>query len=145
MSLIRGRNNFSRHPPCRKGTVARWLGVIAILPFALLSLLSAGNMLTHDPGRGVIVILCIDGAPVEMLMTADDLADKATPVQDHDGKNGPCQWAPHGQPLLQAAAPDISLPIRLELTPDLVSGVVFHARRAEVLTPAARGPPLILL
>lgn len=131
--------------------VRRWLAMLAVLPFLLLSFLGTGTMLTHDLDQGVRVVLCINGGPVEMLMAADgriasppDAADGGAFPGDHGGTD-PCQWAPHGQPLVLAGNPGLPPPLRLARGPEPFAAPPEHLRRTEVLAPLARGPPTLHL
>ncbi len=64
----------------------------------------------------------------------------------HDGHPGTtlCDWALHGQSVLAAPAVDLAPPRVRELDADHGADVPLHVRRAEVLTPAARGPPTLI-
>lgn len=121
-------------PPLR--ALAGWL---MLLPFVLLSLLPAGTMAASG-ADGPRVVLCVGDGVVEMVLAADGSLQPAQPPTD--GGHAPaCGWALHGQPLLAAAgapapaftAAELSLP-----PPDATAPAVL---RAEVLAPAARGPP----
>lgn len=116
----------------------RWL---LVLPLVFFALFSPGTMLETPPQGGVWIVLCTGEGMVEAVMTPDG---RITQDQgsDHDG-GLPCDWALHGQSVLASAGTVVDAPLLLELTFRHVGTVPMHVRRAEVLTPAARGPPLI--
>ena len=68
---------------------------------------------------------------------------------DQPGRGGhpgtpPCDWALHGQSVLASPAVDMAPPRFRELDADFGTDIPLHLRRAEVLTPAARGPPALV-
>lgn len=126
----------------RQGSITRRLTVwLAVLPFLLASLIVPGNMLARDAAGGVTVVLCAGGDMVEMVMAADG---SVKPAQSPDGDQHPCHWAPHNQPLLQAAPtaalPPVPQPHRIARAAERPG----HLHRAVVRAAPARGPPSLV-
>lgn len=83
--------------------------LLPALPFVLLSLVAPGYM----PGRGddgmLTMVICADGAMVEMVMDAATgaPADRAAP------EDGRCAWAQAALALAVPGQPDLPPPLRL--------------------------------
>ena len=120
----------------------RLSGLLALIPFLLLSLMMSGTMLARDGQGGVTVVLCAgDGGTVEMVMGADGRLTEKAPHDDHADSHSVCHWAPHGQPLLEIASPGLAAPLPVLAMPAFAGDLPAHLRRADVLVPSARGPP----
>lgn len=120
----------------------RLSGLLALIPFLLLSLMMSGTMLARDAQGGVTVVLCAgDGGTVEMVMGADGRLTEKAPHDDHADSHSVCHWAPHGQPLLEIASPGLAAPLPVLAMPAFAGDLPAHLRRADVLVPSARGPP----
>ncbi len=101
-------------------------------------------MLEASPA-GVRIVLCTGDGMVEAVMAADGQV-RSTDGADHGGhpQPQPCDWALHGQ---SGLADEGLVPLStslLELRVDYVVDIPLHARRVDVLTPAARGPPSLI-
>lgn len=126
----------------RRGRLAlRWL---AVLPFLLGALIAPGLMLARGADDGVLVTLCADGGVVQMLVAAD--GQPLTQDDRHHVRHGAhdrCLWAVHAQPMLDGPAlvfPAMAADaVALRHVPDPGA----HLRRAGVLQPSARGPPIL--
>lgn len=107
----------------------------------LFSLILPGNMLVRDAAGGVTVVLCSDGGVVEMVMAADGSVRPApkTPAADHHG----CDWAPHGQPLLDVALPDAAPPLLQMQRLARAAEQPGHLHLAAVRAAHARAPPTL--
>lgn len=115
---------------------------LAGLPFLLFSLILPGTMIARDAQGSVTVVLCSGEGPVQMVVAADGSlvpADEAPHADPHA-----CDWAPHGQPLLQGAAVDAPAPLLPALRMARVLDLPDHLYRAEMLAPSARGPPVLV-
>lgn len=126
--------------PHRQGSITRRLTVwLALLPFVLFSLVLPGTMLARDAAGGVTVVLCSDGGVVEMVMAADGSVKPVskTPGADHHG----CDWALHGQSLMDAGATGAPPPATAMLRLARVAEQPDHLYRAAVRSAPARGPP----
>lgn len=122
----------------------RALAYVFILPFLFFATISPGTMLEAGP-TGVRIVICTGDGMVEAVMTPggevhrlDDLAPS------HDPKPAPCDWAMHGQPGVADAQPITAAAPLMELRANYIVNIPLHARRVDVLTPAARGPPAII-
>ncbi len=115
----------------------RLLGLLALIPFLALALISPGTMLARDGQGGVTVVLCVEGGPVALVMGADGQLTEKAP---HDGDRV-CHWAPHTQQLLGVASVDLTEPALTLLPPAFAVAQPEYLRRADVLAPSARGPP----
>ncbi|MEF9601255.1 hypothetical protein O4J55_02550 [Paracoccus sp. PXZ] len=126
----------------RGGSLRRLCCWLAVLPFLLFSLILPGTMIASDAQGSVTVVLCSGEGPVQMAVAAD--GSLVPTGEAPHGDPHACDWAPHGQPLLQvavAAAPAPLLPaLRMERSLDLPD----HLYRAEMLAPSARGPPVLV-
>ena len=126
----------------RSRLLLRLSGLLALIPFLLLSLMMSGTMLARDAQGGVTVVLCAgDGGTVEMVMGADGRLTEKAPHDDHADSHSVCHWAPHGQPLLEIASPGLAAPLPVLAMPAFAGDLPAHLRRADVLAPSARGPP----
>ena len=118
---------------------ARW---ILLLPFLVFATFSQGTMLDAAVDGGLRIVLCTGDGEVEAMMAPDgslrpvDAADR----DDHSG-DLVCDWALHAQPALDTEPVAVDPPLILELRSRYAIDVPLHLRRADVLTPAARGPP----
>ncbi|WP_199257517.1 DUF2946 family protein [Paracoccus binzhouensis] len=122
-----------------RGSGRRLIGWLAVLPFLLLSLIVPGTMLARDAQGGVTVVLCAGDGVVEMIMAADG---SLSPVgKAPHGDHRPCDWAPHGQPLLGTDIAAAPAPLLQALGLARVLDLPGHLHRAEMLAPSARGPP----
>ncbi|MDF3605231.1 hypothetical protein PE067_03080 [Paracoccus sp. DMF-8] len=127
----------------------RRIGVLLLaLPFVMLSLLAQGTMVVRAEGpQSFMMVLCGDHDPVAMVIDddghvipADEYAapgDAPVPASDKQ----PCDWAVLGQPALADLGDALPLPFASARRADLVAALPAQILRAEVLTPAARGPP----
>ncbi|WP_405401908.1 DUF2946 family protein [Paracoccus sp. Ld10] len=116
-----------------------------LVPFLMLATISQGTMIEAAPMGGMRIVLCTGDGMVDAIMTADGQVhrDDEPGRHDHSG-NPPCDWALHGQSAVAAPAVDLA-PLRTqELDADHGVDIPLHVRRAEVLTPAARGPPTLI-
>lgn len=115
---------------------------LALLPFVLFSLILPGNMLVRDAAGGVTVVLCSDGGMVEMVMAADGSVKPApkAPAADHHG----CDWAPHGQALMDAAVTGAIPPVTVMQRLARVADRPGDLHRAAVRSAPARGPPSVV-
>ena len=126
----------------RSRLLLRLSSLLALIPFLLLSLMMSGTMLARDGQGGVTVVLCAgDGGTVEMVMGADGRLTEKAPHDDHADSHSVCHWAPHGQPLLEIASPDLAAPLPVPAMLAFAGDLPAHLRRADVLVPSARGPP----
>ena len=116
------------------------LRFLAVIPFLLLSLLMPGTMLARDAQGGVTVILCAEGSAVEMVMGADGRLTEKAPHDSHST----CHWAPHAQQLAEISGPDLGAPVPALVALPFVADLPEHLRRADALTPLARGPPKLV-
>ena len=117
---------------------------IMIVPFLFLATISQGTMLEAGPA-GVRIVLCTGDGMVEAVMAADGQVRSVNDA-DHGGhpQPQPCDWALHGQAALADEGPAPLPMLLLELGADYVIDIPLHARRVDVLTPAARGPPSLI-
>lgn len=102
-------------------------------------------MIEAPPEGGVRIVLCTGDGMVEAIMTVDGQIrheDRSNP-DGHDDRP-PCDWALHGQSTLAAATATVDAVLIRELSFAYVGDVPLHVRRAEVLAPAARGPPTFI-
>lgn len=124
------------------GRALRWL---LLVPFLMLATMSQGTMIEAAPAGGVRIVLCTGTGMVDAIMTPDGQVHP----DDQPGRGGhpgtpPCDWALHGQSVLASPAVDMASPRFRELDADFGTDIPLHLRRAEVLTPAARGPPALV-
>lgn len=126
--------------PCRptpRPLAGRLLAWAVILPMLVLSMVSPGTMLRAAPDGGWQVVLCTPDGMVRMTMPQDAPGD---PAADRMA----CDWALHGQAALGAPPAAIAAPpLRLAMTAPRID-TPLHLRRAQVLAPSARGPPLVM-
>lgn len=129
-----------------------------VLPFVVLAGLGPGTMVEAADDGEMRFVLCTGQGMVEAIMMPDGQvhlsgsADQTGPDQtgqDHpqpgpSPAEQPCAWALQGQPVLADAAIGLDPPLALRLATAFVVDIPLHLRRADVLTPAARGPPAIL-
>ncbi len=121
----------------------RVLGWLLVLPFVMFATIGQGTMIDTGPD-GPRVVLCTEAGMVEMVMSGDGaLTPAGDDRQDHSGDVA-CDWALHGQSALTAAAATGAAPVLLELAAEYSLHIPLHDWRAEVLTPAARGPPALI-
>lgn len=116
---------------------------LALLPFLGLSLLAQGTMLERGVDDRLTVVLCLPEGAVEVMIGPDGNpvpVDKAS----HGGDVDICDWAIHGQPMLDALLPPLAGHVPVELRLTLLPPAPDHARRLAVLAPSARGPPTLV-
>ncbi|MCQ0971327.1 hypothetical protein MLD63_12930 [Paracoccus sp. TK19116] len=122
----------------------RAFGWLLLLPFLLFATISQGTMLQAGPA-GVRIVLCTGDGVVEAIMAPDGQVhriDDNAPA-DHP-QTSTCDWALHAQPSMSDGGPALIAAPMLALRTAYSIDVPFSARRAEVLTPAARGPPALV-
>ncbi|MFN3525259.1 MAG: DUF2946 family protein [Paracoccus sp. (in: a-proteobacteria)] len=116
-----------------------------VLPFLFFAGFSQGTMFAAASEGGVRIVLCTGDGMVDAVMAPDGqvhLVD--SPDHDSHPNQPPCDWALHGQPGLADAAVSVDPPLIREIAPVYAIDIPLHLRRAEVLTPAARGPPPLI-
>lgn len=143
-ALIR-RDYQNGRPPRARLTPGRALRWLLLVPFLMLATISQGTMIEAAPAGGMRIVLCTGDGMVDAIMTPDGQVHRA----DEPGRGGhpgtaPCDWALHGQSVLASPAIDMIPPLVRELDADHGIDIPLHVRRAEVLTPAARGPPTLV-
>ncbi|WP_323033105.1 DUF2946 family protein [Paracoccus sp. (in: a-proteobacteria)] len=115
---------------------------LAVLPFLLFSLIQPGTMISRDAQGSVTVVLCSGEGPVEMVVAADGSLVPAG--KNPHGDPHACDWAPHGQPLLQGfiadALPPVTDAVRLALWPNPSAPPHVSALTGT----SARGPPALI-
>ena len=130
-----------RNPPLRDATAcaARWL---LLLPFLFFATFSQGTMLDVASDGGIRIVLCTGEGEVEAVMMPDGT------VRSLDGgdtgnhtKDLVCDWVLHAQSALEAGPAAVDPPLLLDLGTSYAIDMPMHLRRADVLTPTARGPP----
>ena len=140
-SMMRSRagqgNGMRGKGPARR---LHFLWLLAVIPFLLLSLMMPGTMLARDAQGGVTVVLCADGAAVEMVMGADGRLTEKSPNKGHSI----CHWAPHAQQLLDVSGPALAAPTPVPMALRFAADLPERLRRADVLAPLARGPPVFV-
>lgn len=138
-SMIRPKGAKGRRgdPRRRRWQPLRRLGLLALIPFLLLSTIMPGTMLARDAHGGLTVVLCIEGGAVEMVVGPDGARTNKAPGDDHPT----CHWAPHAQQILASGAVGMAPPVPLLLAPAYSRDMPEALRRAEILAPQARGPP----
>lgn len=124
------------------GPALRWL---LLVPFLMLAMIGQGTMIEAAPAGGIRIVLCTGDGMVDAIMTPDG---QVRP-DDQPGRGGhpdtaPCDWALHGQSLLAVPGADLDPPMIRELDAHPAVVIPLHVRRAEVLAPAARGPPNLI-
>lgn len=127
----------------------RRIGVLLlVLPFVMLSLMAQGTMVVRAEGpQSFMMVLCGDHDPVAMVIDDDGNVIPADEYTSPD--HGPipakdkqaCDWAVLTQPALAGGVQPLALPFADARAADLVAALPARALRAEILTPAARGPP----
>jgi len=120
----------------RGARLFRWL---AVLPFLLFSLILPGTMVARDAQGSITVVLCSGEGPVEMAVAADGSLVPAGKAS-HGDPHG-CDWAPHGQPLLEGAMQAAPTPLLQALRMARALDRPGPPHRVEMLAPFARGPP----
>lgn len=134
----------------------RACGWLLVLPFLFFATISHGTMLEAGP-TGMRIVLCTEDGMVEAVMAADgqihrmddrgpddlspnDRGPNDRGPADHSAPH-PCDWALHAQAALASGLPAADAAPLLALRVDYGIDIPLHARRVDVLTPAARGPP----
>ena len=128
--------------------IGRALAIVLVLPFVLLSLMAQGTMVIAGPTPpSFTVVLCGDHLPVEVvvdddgsLITADEYQGKYNAPIPKTPK-APCDWSAHSHPMLDAASPMLGAQLPVMLMAEVTDAHDQRILRAEVLAPAARGPP----
>jgi hypothetical protein len=137
-------------PALSLSDLVRALALLMVLPFVLLSLMAHGTMVAAGPTpQSFMVVLCADHLPVEMVLDDDGsviTADEYRARQDAPvpkTPKPPCDWSAHAQPVLETAPTVQSA--RLDAPRPVESAPAHDLRilRAQVLAPAARGPPAV--
>lgn len=114
----------------------------------MLSLLAQGTMVVRTDGpQSFMMVLCGDHDPVAMVIDGDGnvipageyAAPGDAPVPAKDKQ--PCDWAVLAQPALADLGQTLPLPFAPARAADLVAALPAQVLRAQILTPAARGPP----
>lgn len=122
----------------------RAVSLAFLLPFLLFATISQGTMLEFGPA-GIRLVLCSEDGMVETVMAPDGQVHRMDgPDLPHSPEPHPCDWALHSQP---AVTGGWALPAAghvMVVRADYVVDVPLHARRVDVLTPAARGPPPLI-
>ncbi|WP_134680495.1 hypothetical protein [Paracoccus ravus] len=129
--------------------LGRAVALALVMPFVLLSLMAQGTMVAQGAApESFMVVLCADHLPVEMVL---DETGNVVPDDEYRTRQGepvsqtpkpPCDWSFHAQPVLEG------LPMLPLVTASPAGSSALAPRldlrmlRAEVLAPAARGPPV---
>lgn len=122
----------------------RVLAHVLILPFILFATFSQGTMLEAGP-TGMRIVICTGDGMVEAVMTPSGEVHRLDdPAPAHDPQLPPCEWSMHGQPGVADAQTIAAATPLLALRATYVVDIPLHARRVDVLTPTARGPPAII-
>lgn len=140
---------IGRSFPRARPALGRLLALVMVLPFVLLSLLAQGTMVAQGATpESFVVVLCADHLPVEMVLDEDG---DVVPADEYRARHDqpvpttpkpPCDWSVHAQPMLDVAPIPVIAAVTLGRPADLVPAQGLNVRRAEVLTPSARGPPV---
>lgn len=117
---------------------------LLVLPFLFFATISQGTMLEAGPA-GMRIVLCTEDGMVDAVMAADGQVHRMDdPAPGDHPVLHPCDWALHAQAALADGVPVADAPPLLALRVDYLVDIPLHARRADVLTPAARGPPSLV-
>jgi hypothetical protein len=122
----------------------RAFAYVLILPFLLFATISQGAMLEAGP-NGIRIVICTSDGMVDAVMTPGGEVHRLDdPAPSHAPQSPSCDWSMHGQPVVADAHPATAVTPLLELRAAYVVDIPLHARRVDVLTPTARGPPAII-
>lgn len=122
----------------------RAVSLTLLLPFLFFATISQGTMLETGPA-GVRIVFCTGDGMVEALMASDGQVHRMDgPDLPHSPEPYPCDWALHSQPAVTGGGAIPAAGHVMVVRADYVVDVPLHARRVDVLTPAARGPPPLI-